>query len=361
MSEFPSNVTPLAVGTDRPTITAEEILDYMHYSIHRFQNEDVPVSIPLVEPLQLEADNQRVAKDYGDEARKLLVIGPSVLSFEGNSGCILNRQAANLLGILIAKRELLTMDEYQEQGFAAKAANRASFLEICRSTFEVIQSVGVDNNGEPLLTIGTKLGQLAVGIPDVIVKDIRHSPKYKETFLKLPVSYTVKSYLEHGGSLPKIEDNNDANKLLSELSGVDKDKLSPEGQDRLRVLSLLLIPESDMAARLRAGGLLQQTTDELRARRSFIAKHFSEEAWADQAFCRPDNTKGIRADDFYQRPGERLRDFKERKKQLVEMFCANCVVKSECAEYAIRTHQTEGIWGGLDTVELGITKRRKRH
>ena len=40
--------------------------------------------------------------------------------------------------------------------------------------------------------------------------------------------------------------------------------------------------------------------------------------------------------------------------------CARCPVAADCREWAIRTRQTNGVWGGLDEVELRKLRRRPR-
>jgi len=38
-------------------------------------------------------------------------------------------------------------------------------------------------------------------------------------------------------------------------------------------------------------------------------------------------------------------------------ICASCPVRTECAEYAIRTNQTYGIWGGMAPKTLRAERR----
>jgi WhiB family redox-sensing transcriptional regulator len=40
--------------------------------------------------------------------------------------------------------------------------------------------------------------------------------------------------------------------------------------------------------------------------------------------------------------------------------CARCPVATDCRAWAIRTRQTNGVWGGLDEVELRRLHRRPR-
>ncbi|MGH9154118.1 MAG: WhiB family transcriptional regulator [Acidimicrobiales bacterium] len=40
--------------------------------------------------------------------------------------------------------------------------------------------------------------------------------------------------------------------------------------------------------------------------------------------------------------------------------CARCPVAADCREWAIRTRQSDGVWGGLAEVELRRLQRRPR-
>jgi WhiB family redox-sensing transcriptional regulator len=41
-------------------------------------------------------------------------------------------------------------------------------------------------------------------------------------------------------------------------------------------------------------------------------------------------------------------------------LCSKCTVKEACLEFAIRTHQDHGVWGGLGEDERRIYRRRAR-
>lgn len=44
---------------------------------------------------------------------------------------------------------------------------------------------------------------------------------------------------------------------------------------------------------------------------------------------------------------------------LAKRLCADCRVQTTCLDYAIRTNQGHGIWGGLDTGQRAKAKRKK--
>jgi WhiB family redox-sensing transcriptional regulator len=39
--------------------------------------------------------------------------------------------------------------------------------------------------------------------------------------------------------------------------------------------------------------------------------------------------------------------------------CVSCSVRSRCLEFALRTHQSHGIWGGLDEQERRVYRARQ--
>lgn len=40
--------------------------------------------------------------------------------------------------------------------------------------------------------------------------------------------------------------------------------------------------------------------------------------------------------------------------------CASCPVREECLEFALATHQDDGVWGGLTETERRRLRRRRR-
>jgi WhiB family redox-sensing transcriptional regulator len=41
--------------------------------------------------------------------------------------------------------------------------------------------------------------------------------------------------------------------------------------------------------------------------------------------------------------------------------CGRCPVRDACRDWALRTHQDHGVWGGLDEVERRALRRRARN
>ncbi|MDF1594847.1 MAG: WhiB family transcriptional regulator [Acidimicrobiia bacterium] len=70
--------------------------------------------------------------------------------------------------------------------------------------------------------------------------------------------------------------------------------------------------------------------------------------WRELAAC------AGREDDLFFPVNEAEKSFVNAAKAV----CAGCPVKADCLAYAIETGQTEGIWGGLTSMERRMERRR---
>jgi WhiB family redox-sensing transcriptional regulator len=66
-----------------------------------------------------------------------------------------------------------------------------------------------------------------------------------------------------------------------------------------------------------------------------IQQHFRDEPWQEQAAC-----VGLYDDDNFFPNGQ-------GRKPKAQKVCRNCPVREECGDYAIRTGQMFGMWGGI--------------
>ena len=71
------------------------------------------------------------------------------------------------------------------------------------------------------------------------------------------------------------------------------------------------------------------------------------EEWMDDAKC-ADMT--VNPDIYFSTDPDDIR----RAKQI----CGRCPVQQQCGEYAIRNREREGLWAGMETVELRQAARR---
>lgn len=68
--------------------------------------------------------------------------------------------------------------------------------------------------------------------------------------------------------------------------------------------------------------------------------------WQLRAACR-----GPAAELFYPPVAGEARDERRRREQQAKAICSSCGVQSACLDYAMRTEELHGVWGGLSEHE----------
>ena len=87
-----------------------------------------------------------------------------------------------------------------------------------------------------------------------------------------------------------------------------------------------------------------------------MAIHSWEYGWQWRAACR-----GEDANLFFPPNHVEEREARLLREQQAKAICATCPVRIECLEYAVRTRESHGIWGGLNELERRIlTRQRER-
>ncbi|MDO5671528.1 MAG: WhiB family transcriptional regulator [Actinomycetaceae bacterium] len=76
--------------------------------------------------------------------------------------------------------------------------------------------------------------------------------------------------------------------------------------------------------------------------------------WQSQGLCR-----GTDTDQFFHPDGERG-GTRRRRAAAAKAICAECPVISQCREYALKTREPYGIWGGLSEEERAAIIASKR-
>ena len=51
----------------------------------------------------------------------------------------------------------------------------------------------------------------------------------------------------------------------------------------------------------------------------------------------------------------------KRRSVAAKNICRLCIVKHQCLDYAIRTNELHGIWGGMDPKERGMEQRKDKY
>ena len=70
------------------------------------------------------------------------------------------------------------------------------------------------------------------------------------------------------------------------------------------------------------------------------------EAWQLKAACR-----GPQASVFFPPSHVERKDEKLDRETRAKCICADCLVRSDCLDYAIKIREPHGIWGGLNEIE----------
>ncbi len=85
-----------------------------------------------------------------------------------------------------------------------------------------------------------------------------------------------------------------------------------------------------------------------------MATHSWEYGWQWRAACR-----GEDASVFFAPNHSESKEDKHARERQAKTMCATCPVRIECLEYAIRTRETHGIWGGLNELERRLLIRER--
>jgi WhiB family redox-sensing transcriptional regulator len=85
-----------------------------------------------------------------------------------------------------------------------------------------------------------------------------------------------------------------------------------------------------------------------------VATESWEYGWQWQAACRGEDAAFFFAPNHFE-----TKDEKDGRERQAKAICARCPVRIDCLEYAIRTRETHGIWGGLNELERRILMRHR--
>jgi WhiB family transcriptional regulator, redox-sensing transcriptional regulator len=76
--------------------------------------------------------------------------------------------------------------------------------------------------------------------------------------------------------------------------------------------------------------------------------------WQFDAACRGQDSTLFFAPSYFER-----REEKEAREARAKVFCRRCPVREQCLDYALRTRETHGIWGGMNEMERRQLLRRR--
>ncbi len=72
----------------------------------------------------------------------------------------------------------------------------------------------------------------------------------------------------------------------------------------------------------------------------------ANDVWQLKAACR-----GPRSSVFFPPASGERRDQRDLREARAKVICSDCVVRTECLEYALSIKEPHGIWGGLNEAE----------
>jgi WhiB family redox-sensing transcriptional regulator len=79
-----------------------------------------------------------------------------------------------------------------------------------------------------------------------------------------------------------------------------------------------------------------------------------EQGWQFRAACKGEDAVFFFAPNYFETKEE-----KRAREAKAKAICARCEVRAECLEYALRTREPHGIWGGLNELERRLLLRQR--
>ena len=76
--------------------------------------------------------------------------------------------------------------------------------------------------------------------------------------------------------------------------------------------------------------------------------------WQYEAACRGEDSEMFFAPNYFEKKEE-----KDVREAHAKAICVGCPVRIDCLEYALRTREPHGIWGGLNEVERKALLRER--
>lgn len=75
--------------------------------------------------------------------------------------------------------------------------------------------------------------------------------------------------------------------------------------------------------------------------------------WRFLAACRGEDSRLFFAPNYFERKHE-----KDAREARAKLLCGRCEAREQCLDYALRTRETHGVWGGLNEQERRQLLRR---
>lgn len=303
------------------------------------------VRIPQLSSEVLRQGNKHVEREFGANARRLLIVGPDAIIFGGLVHQITQKRPAELLAELIKVRGITKLGVYLENGLfrdISEVHQRRTAVSIAlRPLIEEL----LDDIGEPLAHTTGNMGGRKFGIDDVVVRDIRGSNAYKNA-REQHAEPVVMSYILKGGVQPTLTDTGAVLGARSAMRKIGGDiKIDRDQEQRFKELNDRISAMYDcrtdeyLEAHVMEGSLVNDA-------RHLIADTLAP-SWQDKRAC--GGTGGMYP--FYPPPQFERKDEKKEREARAKKICSTCQAKQPCLDYALTNREPEGIWGGLNEKE----------
>lgn len=79
-------------------------------------------------------------------------------------------------------------------------------------------------------------------------------------------------------------------------------------------------------------------------------------SWRFRAACRGEDSALFFAPSYFERRAE-----KDAREGRAKAICSRCEIKDLCLEYALRTRESHGVWGGRNEQERRALLRQRDH
>ncbi len=330
-----------ARATSHEKCVSSDVDEAMLASIGRTALIKNRTRIPLIGNTKLSQDNERVWDAYGDEARRLTIVGHDVIKIGDQPTLqIEGLRTAELLGLLIFTRQVTVRAHYLDIGFFAEGTP-ASRGQSITSTVTGLTAI-VDADGKPLVTRTGNRGGAKFGIDDLAVFDIRHSKVYRAERQR-SATIVVHKYILDGGDIPSVAEAGAIYGARSALRDISEGPLSKEQIERYQYINELVREQLEYRTDEyeEAHVLNGNHNVERRHLRALLADRLAP-SWQDDAAC-----GDVDHNVFFPAHDERKEERLEREKY-AKGFCATCSVRKPCEDAGFAQNRDEaGIWGGL--------------
>jgi WhiB family transcriptional regulator, redox-sensing transcriptional regulator len=78
------------------------------------------------------------------------------------------------------------------------------------------------------------------------------------------------------------------------------------------------------------------------------------DGWQVAAACRGEDASAFFAPNYFEKRSE-----KDAREAAAKLICARCPVREPCLEYALRTRESHGVWGGRNEMERRALLRQR--